>query len=375
MAKNRKKDRKGKRRDRNFDPDKLDRRIKKGQKSTGRSFIGILKRDKEYPLVGKLKDGSHVMDIIPYKAGKNDPDSQKGDPTYTFEYWGHPKVGSNNIMVLCPKDMYDDPCPICEDRQRLREDNAKESKWKPLFPKRRNLYNVKLYDKGEAEKGVQILDISYHYMEKYLMAISEKTSRKTGKKKIINFVHPNRGKSIAFKVEPAKGKNDYPEYVGHRFEDREDYKIDQDILDDAFCLDECVLIMDYDEIKEIYFHEKGNGKGGEIDKEALLEELEDLDDMDELEDFIDDHDLDIKIRKKDDEDDVKEKIEKAIEDIEEEEGEEGEEEITVKDIRKMKTKKLIRLIEDKNLDIDPDDFDDDEDLQDEIIEEMDLDED
>lgn len=366
---------KGKRRGRDFDPDKLEKRIKRGQENTGRSFSGILKKDKDYPVKNQLSDGDHTMDIIPYAAGRNDPNTDEGEPTYTFEYWAHPRVGVNDIMVLCPTDMYGDPCPICEDRKKLREANAKKSKWKPLFPKRRNLYNIILYDKGEAEKGVQILDISYHYMEKFLMAISKKTNRKTGKQKQINFAHTERGKSIAFTVEPAKGKEDYPEYVGHRFEDRDDYEIDQDTLDETFCLDECVTIMDYDEIKKIYYHDKEKGKvKGDSDNDDLLEELEDLEDMDELEEFIEEHDLDVKIRKKDDEDDVKEKIEEAIKEMEGGEGDD-EEGITAKDIRDMKKKKLIKLIEEEDLDIDPDDFDDLEELQDEIIEEMDLEED
>lgn len=325
------------RKKRRLQSDKLQARVKAGQdRSQGRGS-NILREDSGVTL-WRPKDGSHIVDVIPYMAGKNDPLVKKGDPTYTFEYWAHTRVGPNEAMLLCPAEMYNKPCPICEDRQRLREKGVDDDVWKKLFPKRRNLYNIICYDKGEEKKGVQIWDISYHYFEKFVLAISKKPSRRGGEEKLINFADPVDGRSISFTVEPAKGKDDYPKYLGHSFDER-DYEIEDGLLDDASILDEQICIAEYGEIKKAYWggkdkdnEESGHRKGGRKDRkdkedkedegkeedkseelETLLEELEDFDDMEELEDFIEENDLDIKIKRKDDEDDIKEKIIDALE--------------------------------------------------------------
>lgn len=314
---------------RKFQGEKLQERVKLGQERSQGKRRGIVNPDIDvsmwYP-----KDGSHIIDIVPYAAGSHDPLVEKEDPTYTFECWVHTRVGpNNNMMFLCMQEMYGKPCPICKHRQELRKEGADESIWKKLFPKRRNLYNIICYDKDEEKKGIQIWDISYHYFEKQVLAIARKPSRSGGKEKLINFANPISGKSVSFTIEPAKSKNDYPTYIGHRFDDR-DYEIDDALLDSTITLDEAVVRPKYEDVETAYWNESkknggkskdGKSKGKDKDKDEdkdeeladLIEEVEDLDDMDELEDFIEENDLDIRIKKKDDEEDVKDKIIDALE--------------------------------------------------------------
>ena len=399
---------------RKLQSNKLEERIKKSQEQSQGKSKSILRKDKDIP-TWRPKDGAHIIDVIPYTAGKLDPTVDAGDPTYTYEYWAHVRVGPNDGIYLCPTEMFNKPCPICEHRQKLRE--ADDEAWKGLFPKRRNLYNIICYDRGEENKGVQVWDVSYHYFEKYVLAISRKPSRKGKRERTVNFVDVDNGKSINFTIEPAKSKNDYPDFVGHSFDDR-DYKIDDEMLDGAFILDESVHIASYEEIEQAYWGEegakkkkkkvtKGSKKKVEIEKDELgelLEELEELEDMDELKEFMRDHEIEIKIKKKDDEDTVKEKIEEALkeasededidgdddddddddddedvdEDVDDEDDDEDaddEPEYTVKQIRKMKKVQLKKLIKSEELDIDIEDAEDLEELQDMVIEELDLEED
>ncbi len=373
-----KKSSKSKARDkRKFQSKKLQKRIQQGRERSGKNWSIV------NPALNiqmwKPKDGSHIIDVIPYYAGKNDPLVEKGDPTYTFEFYIHTRVGSNESSFICPAEMYNKPCPICEDRQRIREEGGDEKLWKKLFPRRRNLYNIVSYDSGEEKKGIQVWDVSYYYFEKSVMAISKKVSRnrkkENAKSEIVNFADPEEGKSISFTIEPAQSKNDYPKYVGHTFDGR-DYEIDDDILDSTHVLDEVVGMSSYEEIKEAYYGNKEtrskNTPADNEDIEGLIDEVDDLDDMDELEDFIDEHDLDIKIRKKDDEDDIKEKIIKKLEQDKDDDNSDGE--YTVKDIKKMSKKELKKLIEDEDLDEDMiDDAESTSELRDMIIDELDLD--
>lgn len=329
------------RQDRKILGKKLQDRVKLGQERSQGKRNSILEGNAGVPN-WYPKDGTHIIDVIPYNAGKADPLVKKGDPTYGLECWVHTRLGLNNELVfLCPTEMYDEPCPICEHRQKLRDKNVDKEIWKKLFPKRRNLYNVICYDKGEEKKGVQIWDISYHYFEKFVIAISKKPSRHGKADKLINFACPEEGKSISFTIEPAKGKEDYPTYMGHSFDDR-DYEIDEEILEAAITLDEAVHHPTYEEISDVYWSKskkdkskKSSNKSNKKNKtrdadndddddddndgddnklDELLDELEDLDDMDELKEFIEDNDIDIKIKRKDDEDDIKDKIIEELED-------------------------------------------------------------
>lgn len=378
MAKKKKKGKKSlakNRSKRKFQNDKLEKRIKTGQERSQSLKKNIIDATQDVSML-VTKDGDHILDVVPYEAGRYDPLVDKGDPTHTFEYWAHTNVGPNNAMMLCPTEMYGKPCPICEHREKLRNRGADDDKWKALFPKRRNLYNVICYDRGEEKKGVQVWDISYHYFEKFILAISKKAARGGKKSKTINFAHPEKGKSINFTVEPAKGKNDYPTYLGHAFDDR-DYEIEEDTLEEAKVLDEIVHRPSYAEIKKVYLggKDEDEGNGDEDDEKAeLLEELDDIDDFQDFKDFIDDNDLDVKIKKKMDDEDIKDTITEAIEEKFVEEQDNGDD-YTAEEIRDMKKKKLLALIDDEDLDVDPDDADDTEELQDLIIEEMELDED
>ena len=379
----RKKSRSSKRR---YDSKKLQNRLKRSQERAQGGMKSVVSADAEVQMY-RPKDGGHIVDIIPYEAGEFDPIVEEGDPTYTLEIWVHPQVGVDKQVVLCMERMFNEQCDICDHRQALRDKGADEEIWKKLWPKGRHLYNVVSYDKGEEEKGVQIWDVSYHYSEKHIIPLSKRPTR-GGKERTVNFADPVDGKSIAFTIEPAKSKNDYPSYTGWAFEDR-DYEIDDEIMDDVYCLDEIIHIPKAKEVSNAYWGKDGKkkGRGSKRDRddddnddeslEELIEEVEDMDDMDDLEDFIDEHDLDVKIKRKDDEEDVQEKIVDALkeeyEDDDDDNGNDDDEpDYTKKEIRKMKKRKLLKIIEEEDLDIDEDDAEDTEELQDMVIEELEL---
>lgn len=363
--------------------DGLSKRIKIGKERAKGLGKNILKGDVDANL-WRPGDGSHIIDIIPYPAGKYEPtDLKPGDDNYTFEYYVHRNVGPGEMWFLCPAATYNERCPICEHREKLREKGASKKVYVPLFAKRRNLYNVISYDRGEERKGVQLWDVPWFYFEKHLIAIASKPDRH-GREREVNFAHAARGKSITFTIEPPKSKDDYQSYVGHAFDDR-DYKIKNKTLDEAHILDEIVIIPAYKEIKEAYW------KGGTPDEatedheqkdeefEELIEELEELDDMSDLEDFIDENELEVKVKRNDDEDDVKEKIREALEEQysyeemgKDEDEEEGDDEALVEEIEGMNRRKLLRYIRDEDLEVDVDSAEDLEELKEMVLEELNL---
>ena len=190
------------------------------------------------------KDGKHIIDIIPYLAGENDPNAAAGKPQYVLDVWVHQKVGALQQAFYCPAKNAKKRCPICEKQMEMRKSgDYSDEEIKELNPKRRTMYNIVCYDtKEDIKKGVQLWETAHFFFENHIAEISQRP--KTGG--FIPFSHPDEGKSIAFKIS-KKGQN--TEYLGHRFEDR-DEPIDDDILESALVLDDLLHIPTLAELKQ-----------------------------------------------------------------------------------------------------------------------------
>jgi len=332
--------------------------------------------------------GDHTIDILPYFAGGNHPDVQEGRSTYRFEYYFHRDVGVGNQRVLCLQAMGIDRCPICEHRAELIEEKADESKWKPLRPKQWCLFNVIVYDsKAEEKKGVQVWDSPYFWSMENIMDIAKE--RKRGREKSggsIDFANPDTGKSISFTIKPPKSQNDYHKYSGFKFEER-DYKISDRLLDSCYVLDEIVPVYSPKEIEEMYYGSKSGRRGiqtdeGEEEEEEgddpfeLLEQAEDIDDLKEI---VKNFDLDVKIKRSSKFKRTKRLVKEELEEMHDKEEDEDEEEVNIdddaltsEDIEDMSWKELVKTIKKHDLEIDPDDYSDEADLAEVIIEELEL---
>lgn len=202
------------------------------------------------------KEGDHILDIIPYAAGPNDPSVKEGDLTYVLEVYIHPDVGGiENQTMICLEKTYKKPCPICEHRRVLQKEGADEDLVKSLQPKRypRSIYNIVCYDSEKDEsKGVQVFDASHYLFEMYLLKLAQGASRSgqrpTG---FIPFADPEEGRSIRF---TRQGTSTNTRYIAHAFEAR-NYTIPKDILESAHCLDQLIHIPTYDEVYGAYWGE------------------------------------------------------------------------------------------------------------------------
>jgi hypothetical protein len=194
-------------------------------------------------------EGDHLIDIVPYLAGTQDPKLDEGKRAYMVDVYVHQKVGVNEDSILCPSSNYrgkEYSCPICEYQAKMRQSKQfSDDDIKELKPKRRVLYNVICYDNTEQEaKGVQVWEASYHLTENEILAIAR--NRRGGGH--VPFADPDEGKSISFFRE---GKGASTRYKGYQFVEREEPISDED-LDAAYCLDELLDVKNYEEINEIF---------------------------------------------------------------------------------------------------------------------------
>lgn len=203
-------------------------------------------------------EGFHTVDILLYPVGENHPDvvSGKCEPGETFDYkfdfYQHSNVGPNQDRVICLARTYGLPCPICEHLNRIRQQpDYDDDDISPLIPSHRTLYNVIVYDsEKEEDKGVQLWEVAYKYMEKHLMALYK--DPRTGNEVFFASPDKDEGKTVCFTREGQKLRTDYS---GHKFEDR-DYDIPDELLDSAYVLDEMVEVPTYEEIYKLYWGEE-----------------------------------------------------------------------------------------------------------------------
>lgn len=225
-------------------------------------FKDIFRDDIEGLLKWNCKPNQHLIDIIPYQAGDKDPTRKEGEWTYVLEVPVHGNVGVNQDSYLCLARYLRQPCPICEYREKLRnQDDYDEEEVKKLYPIRRVIYNIICYDDTKEEaKGIQVWLVAHFFMEKKLMAIAKMPARGSSGGGYVSFSDPEEGRSIQFE---RKGGKNNTEYLGHQFVAREGYTITNEILEQAFPLDQIIHIPTYEEVQKTFFVDTG----GELESE------------------------------------------------------------------------------------------------------------
>jgi len=197
-------------------------------------------------------EGDHLLDILCYIAGENNPNPKvrPGDLTYVLDIWVHDGIGANEDQFVCLSRNYNQRCPICERQKQLKNEGYEwdDPQVKALEPRRRTLYNVLCYDNEREEaKGVQVWVVSHWNFERHVSELAKATPRGGG---CIMFSHPDQGKSIAFRREGKKMTD--TKYVGHRFVDR-NYIIPNEILEQTHCLEDLINIPDYKTVYEAFY--------------------------------------------------------------------------------------------------------------------------
>lgn len=215
----------------------------------------------------KADEGEHEILIIPYEIKtKNHPlvslgRKEIGDFDYVLTVDVHRSVGPEGRWIICPKKNYGKPCPICEEAGEL----AKTST--------RAIYNV--VNANRPEKGIHVLSVSDFLFQKELRDELIASS----KDKIIPFADPVDGTIVYFRgrKEVTEGGN-FVKYVSFKFRERgkelDDMYEKERWEEKSLSLDEYMIILSYDEIKDILY---GRDNEDEEENGHKEEEKEDED--------------------------------------------------------------------------------------------------
>lgn len=244
-------------------------------------------------------EGKHRINIIPYTIkSKNHPlvkrgEAEIGEQDYIMDFYVHRGVGPSEKSVLCLKNIYGKPCPICEYAASLRK-KGKEEESKALKPSRRAAYNIE--DLKEPGK-LKVFETSHYLFEKELI----EEARDDDEGGFIDFADPEEGMEIKFRAsKTTKGNIEFIEFKSFAFEDR-DEPISKELLDAAISFDELLTVPTYEEVEKILYgddedeedeDEKPSKKSSKKSKSHDDEDEEDEDEDEEDEDEDDDEEED-----------------------------------------------------------------------------------
>jgi len=240
----------------------------------------------------KASDGSNKIRIL--------PPTWKDASHWGLDIWVHYSIGPDNAMVLCPKHMQGEPCPICEERL-VAERNDDEEYAKSLKPNKRVL--IYLIDKKAPAEGLQVWSMPQTLdQELCTLAVDEES------KEVLPVDDPKEGYNITFKRE---GTGVATRYKGVRYDQHPSALGKGSLLKAAIKkpLDELLNLLSYDQIQDLFMggaskdeeeeddedfdkgrKRKGKGKKGKKGKRRSSKYDDEDEDEDEDEDDFDEDD-------------------------------------------------------------------------------------
>jgi len=193
-------------------------------------------------------------------------------------------------------------CPICEFITELRNDEeGNEALITALKTSRRMMMNIIDMSEEKSERKVRVWEVSHHYFGK-AMDEALTSAYEDDEDNMDGFCDPEDGHYLKMVVENGwEGKGYQVERVD--FKSRKE-DLDDEILDQAVCLDEILVINSYGDLKELLLQDDDEDDKPKPKKRKKKDDDEDEDFDDEDEDFDDeDEDFDDEDDEDDDEDD------------------------------------------------------------------------
>lgn len=222
------------------------------------------------------KKGVKRIDVIPFRAGKGNPECKEGELHYERTFYRHNNIGIDGKNYICLLQNFGNPCPICEEYDRVRRDpDSNKEEVNVLKPKQRQLWNV--IDLGDPDEGVQVWDISYYWFGEVLYTAMEFSDED---EEVEFFADTKGGKTLKIGIQEGSfaGRANYRPVTVEFKERKEDYP--DTIIDKACCLDSYFVVHEYDELRAIL-----NGMEGDSSEEAEPEDQKEEDPSSAVEEF------------------------------------------------------------------------------------------
>lgn len=214
-----------------------------------------------------LKNGEYMLDFIPYFCGDKDPLHPPGAFITYLDLMVHGWIGPNKDSFVCLVQSKmggaKGRCAACEEVAWMESKEFSEEAIKQVQAKRKAIYYVHNHNQGEEAKGLQIMEASFHLLQKHLIEQSKQPDSLVSQLgQWIEYAHPLRGKRVFFRHEGAKKGT---RITGIKFFDRPVPQISDVLLTNAskYPLDQLIAIPNYEELKEDFMSWRSVAEEGE----------------------------------------------------------------------------------------------------------------
>lgn len=276
------------------------RRAQKHQSSTGSGALDLPDGVSFFKLE---KEGTKVIEILPYKCGKRTAafdDSitfaDPGEEYFERTFFVHRSVGPAQQTYVCPARTFGKRCPICEFRAKeMKKSDGDEKLIKDLNPKEQQLFNV--LDHADLDKGVQLWQVSYHNFGKVLDSLIKNADADddflmfyavNDKKRFAEDARGGRTLKMTVEQENFAGTKFY-KIANINFRPRKTAVVEEH-AGNALALDEIVKELDYDTLKKLFLGAEDETSSRSSKSSKSKRQAVDEDDDDELEDELEDDD-------------------------------------------------------------------------------------
>jgi len=197
------------------------------------------------------------VNILPFRVGRNNPavvagELREGDWDYSVDYFVHKNVGPDKGTYICPKKTYGKACPMCEEAQRLSDENGSDAA-KGMWASKRSLLCVQpLDERGRGDDVPMLLDCAYNNFTHDLTDASTACMRGDG---VVDFANPGAaGREVSFQIgeESMGGGRKYKIAKNFAFNKRRE-DIPDSVLDAVPCLDSLLVVSTKEDIEKAMF--------------------------------------------------------------------------------------------------------------------------
>jgi hypothetical protein len=332
---------------------------------TESSSFGYLNLPQGVKIFSPDPDGRYKLDFLPYEVTDPrhpDRDTESdiavpGNLWYRRPFKTHRNVGNGTdaTSVVCLTS-FGKKCPICEYRAKLMKEGADKADTDALKPSNRNLYVVIPLDSKKHEVEIHIFDISQAMFQKKLNEELEEAPE--------NGIFPDleQGKTVKVRFESktfGSGKP-FPEAGRIDFVDRDD-QYDETILKKVPNLDELLKVLSYEALSLKFFEMEDS-----VDENAGKLKDDEDEQTPEKEEAPRQRKNPLASKAPEEEKAPERRKEKE----KEKEPESKSEGPTWEDLLALSGRKLTRFCDDNKLKLDPDKYDEDNDLRKAIAEEL-----
>jgi hypothetical protein len=337
------------------------------QANQGSSY-GYLNLPKGVSVYAPTPGSTEKIDILPYTITDQkhldldaDLGIEVGELWYKKPFKVHRGIGADNDTIVCPTT-FGLKCPICEYRKKRASEKADKDELKEYNTSNRNLYAVIPIDVKKKKEEIHLFDFSGYLFQDLLNEELEEDDA--------NEIFPDLEEGLTLKIRWAEEV-----FAGNKFAEakkitflKRDEAYDESILDDVPNLDECLILLSYKQIEAKFYQVDPDETDTEEKKETKKHSTASSKTKshkkpkeDEEEPFKDDEDEEEKDEKPKSKKKPSRKVEVA---------EETELELTWDDLADMEEDELSEVNETKDLGIDFEDYNDEDEIREAIAEEL-----